>query len=94
MDVDWYVEDDQKKLFFDVDQEKAAYHGIATETVARTVQAVLNGTVVGRSISTKDQEPVELLLRAPLPDRAGLERLKEITLTSADGAARLPVRTG
>ncbi len=24
VDVDWYVEDDQKKLVFDVDKEKAA----------------------------------------------------------------------
>ena len=38
------------------------------------------------SISPKDRDPVELVLRASLPDRAGIERLKEITLTSADGA--------
>jgi multidrug efflux pump subunit AcrB len=86
VDVDWLVEDDQQKLFFDVDQEKAATHGIATETVARTVQTVLKGTVVGPIHIAQDQEPVDLVLRAPLPDRAGLERLREISLTSADGA--------
>ena len=85
VDVDWLVEEDQQKLFFDVDQEKAAYHGIATETVARTVQMVLSGAVVGQAHMEKDKEPVDLFLRAPLADRAGLERLKEITLTSADG---------
>ncbi len=33
VDVDWYVEDDQKKFTFDVDKEKAAENGISTEAV-------------------------------------------------------------
>ena len=47
VDVDWYVEGDQKKFFFDVDKEKAAYHGISTQEISRAVQTVLNGTPVG-----------------------------------------------
>jgi multidrug efflux pump subunit AcrB len=85
VDVDWFVESDRPKLRFEVDREKAAYHGISSETVARTVQTVLQGAVVGLGHTVKDKEPVELFLRAPLPDRAGRERLQEITLPGADG---------
>ena len=85
VDVDWFVEGERKKLILEVDREKAAHNGIATETVARTVQALLQGTVVGLGHVVQDKEPVELFLRAPLPDRAGVERLKEITLPSAEG---------
>jgi hypothetical protein len=37
--------------------------------LARAVQTVLQGAVVGLGHSLKDKEPVELLLRAALPDR-------------------------
>jgi multidrug efflux pump subunit AcrB len=86
VDVDWYVEDDQKKLFFDVDKEKAAFHGISTEVISQTVQTVLSGSTAGLAHTTKDKEPVELLLRASLPDRAGIPQLSEITVMSASGS--------
>jgi multidrug efflux pump subunit AcrB len=89
VDVDWFVESDRQKLRFEVDREKAAYNGITTEAVARTVQAVLQGTVVGLGHSVKDKEPVELFLRAPLPERAGRERLQEMTLPGANGPVSL-----
>jgi multidrug efflux pump subunit AcrB len=85
VDIDWYRESDQKKLTFDVDKEKAAYHGITSETVSRSVHTVLNGAVAGLAHVAKDKEPVELLLRASLPERAGVERLKDVSLPSASG---------
>ena len=36
VDVDWFVEDDQPKITFTVDQEKAAVHGISTDAVAQS----------------------------------------------------------
>ena len=87
VDVDWYVESDQKKFFFDVDKEKAAYHGITTQEISRAVQTVLNGTPVGLAHIERDKEPVELLLRAPLAERAGTRRLEEMTLNSGSGRA-------
>lgn len=87
VDVDWYVESDQKKFFFDVDQEKAAYHGITAQEVSRAVQMVLNGAPVGLAHIERDKEPVELLLRAPLAERAGTQRLGQLTLNSSSGRA-------
>ncbi len=85
VDVDWYVEDNQKKLLFTVDKEKTALNGISTEQVSRAVQATLNGTVVGLAHLARDKEPVEIFLRAPLSERAGAKALGEITLPSGTG---------
>ena len=87
VDVDWYREDDQKKFFFDVDKEKAAYNGISTDVVSQTIRMLLGGHVAGLVHTEKDKEPVELYLRASLADRSGVSRLGEISLTSASGAS-------
>ena len=85
VDVDWYVEADHNKIRIMVDKEKAALNGIDTETVARTVRTVLGGEVAGLSHTPTDKEPVEILLRAPLADRAGIERLRAVPLVTPDG---------
>jgi multidrug efflux pump subunit AcrB len=85
VDVDWYVEEDQKKIAFDVDREKAAYHGISVDAVAQTVHTLLNGETAGLVHIAKDKEPVKLYVRTPLSDRAGIGQLGEITLTSQSG---------
>lgn len=85
VDVDWYVEDDQKKLLFDVDKEKAAYNGIDTEKVAQTLHMVLNGASAGLAHIEKDKEPVELHLRTPISQRASINDLMEVTVPSQSG---------
>ena len=85
VDIDWYVEADQKKITFDVDRTKAALHGISAEAVATTTQTILHGTVAGLAHMDKEREPVELFLQAPIGDRAGIERLKAVTLTGGMG---------
>jgi multidrug efflux pump subunit AcrB len=86
VDVDWYVEDDQEKMTFIVDKEKAAHHGISTESVARTLRAALGGMSAGIIHVKNSREPVELHLRASLPERAGTAALKEVTLLSPSGS--------
>ncbi|GIW48137.1 MAG: multidrug transporter AcrB [Deltaproteobacteria bacterium] len=90
VDVDWYVEDDQKKVLFEVDKEKAAYNGISTDSVSKTLRMILDGVSVGLVHIEKDKEPVELFLRAPLFERAGVESLKQVTL-SADSGLMVPL---
>ncbi len=85
VDVDWSVEGDRQKLSLDVDKEKAAYYGISTETVSRTLKAALGGMAVGLVHIEKDKEPVELYMRTPLAERSGLEKLKAIGIPSASG---------
>ncbi|BCB96839.1 multidrug transporter AcrB [Dissulfurispira thermophila] len=85
VDVDWYVEDEQKKLIFDVDKEKAAYHGIDTEKIAQTLNIALNGASAGLTHIEKDKEPVELYMKAPISQRTGISDLREITVSSPSG---------
>ena len=85
VDIDWYVEADQRKFTFQVDREKAAQNGISTDQVVQTAQMVLGGSAAGLIHTDKEREPVELMLRAPLADRAGLSRLKEVMVRGTSG---------
>lgn len=87
VDVDWYVEDNQKKLSFDVDKEKAAMNGISTEAVSQSLGIALNGMSAGLAHMDREKEPVELFLRMPLSERSDPAALKSITVPSASGAA-------
>ena len=86
VDVDWYVEEDQTKIRFAVDQDKAARAGISTEAVAQSLRIALNGAGVGLLHLEKEKEPVELFLRMPLAKRADIEALKSIGMPTPAGA--------
>jgi len=86
VDVDWYVEEDQPKIRFAVDQDKAARAGISTEAVAQSLRIALNGAGVGLLHLEKEKEPVELFLRMPLAKRADIEALKSIGMPTPAGA--------
>src|SRR5581483_3841087 len=85
VDVDWYVEDDQKKIVFDVDKEKAAYSGISTDSVSKTLNIILDGMDAGLAHIEKDKEPVELYLRATLSERTSIDDLTQVSLISPRG---------
>jgi multidrug efflux pump subunit AcrB len=85
VDVDWYVEDDQKKFTFEIDKEKAAFNGISTEAASQSLRIALNGMGSGLVHFERDKEPVELFLRTPLDERTSIESLKEITIPSLSG---------
>lgn len=86
VDVDWYVEDDQPKVRFDVDREKAAFHGISDQAVARTLNMAVNGTAVGTAHMPQEKEPVNLWIQLATPVRSELAEtnLSKLSLTGAD----------
>jgi len=85
VDVDWYVEDDQKKLIFEADRTKAAENGISSETLARSMRIALSGTVAGLVHLEIEKEPVEIFLRMPLEERADPSNLKSLNVPSQGG---------
>jgi multidrug efflux pump subunit AcrB len=85
VDVDWYREDDQRKVTFAVDREKAALNGISADDVARTLAIALGGMDVGLLHLPKEKEPVTLNLRMPVADRSSIASLSSIYLTGARG---------
>lgn len=85
VDVDWYVEDDQEKLVFEVDKEKAAYHGVSTEAISQSLRIALGGMPAGLSHLEDEKEPVEIYLRLPVEERTRIESLRSVTVPTPRG---------
>lgn len=86
VDVDWYVEDDQRRLVFEVDKAKAAMSGVSTEAVAQSIALAVSGVSPGLLHVEGSNEPVEMMLRAPIEKRSSLASLREIVVPSSSGA--------
>jgi len=86
VDVDWYVEDDQRKITFEVDKVKAAETGVSTEAVAHSLRVALAGMSAGLAHIDYEKEPVEVMLRLPIEERSDVASLKEIKVPSQSGA--------
>jgi multidrug efflux pump subunit AcrB len=89
VDVDWYREDDQAKLTFAVDQEKAALSGVAVEDVARTLRIALEGDNAGLLHLPREKEPVTINVRLPIGQRSSATALSSISVPGAKGTVPL-----
>jgi multidrug efflux pump subunit AcrB len=85
VDVDWYMEEEQPRYNIEIDQEKAALHGISVEQITRTLKTVLSGTQAGLLHQPREKEDVPILLQPPLASRGGLHRLEAIKVSTPDG---------
>ena len=85
VDVDWFVEQPQPKMTFDVDLERAALNGVAATQVARTLRLVLAGENAGILHDTAEVEPVEIELRMPREGRSSVEDLQAVRVASMNG---------
>jgi multidrug efflux pump subunit AcrB len=86
VDVDWYVEDDQPKIRFLVDREKAALHGISQDEVARTLRIASAGEPAGLLHVDSEKEDLPIVLRLERAARSDVERLKTLRLKARDGS--------
>lgn len=89
VDVDLYREDDQPKVTFAVDSEKAALSGIAVEDVARTLAIALGGQNVGILHLPKEKEPVAINLRLPAGQRSSVADLSAVSVPGTHGSVPL-----
>jgi len=85
VDVDWYVEDDQTKYRFVVDEEKAALHGISEDEITRAVQLASGGFQAGLLHVDTEKEDIPLMLRLSRANRSDLERFRDLRLAGANG---------
>ena len=85
VDTDWYMEDEQTRVNFVLDKEKAALHGIGAGQINQALELALKGMPVGLLHQPREKEDVPIVLRMPLEERAGIERLEAIKVSSADG---------
>jgi multidrug efflux pump subunit AcrB len=89
VDVDMYREDDQRKVTFAVDSEKAALSGIAVEDVARTLAIALGGQNSGMLHLPREKEPVYINLRLPAGERSSVADLSAIYVPGQKGSVPL-----
>ena len=85
VDVDWYREDDQAKLTFAVDQEKAALSGVAVEDVAKSLRIALEGENAGLLHLPKEKEPVSINLRLQAGQRSSAAALSSVYVPGPKG---------
>ena len=86
VDVDWYVVADQKKLDFQVQQDKAAMRGISPEEVSQSVAMALGGTQVGLMHQVMEREDVPIRVQLSRESRSSTDALRGLYLNSPDGA--------
>ncbi|MBN2235147.1 MAG: efflux RND transporter permease subunit [Opitutales bacterium] len=82
VDVDWYVEDLQRKDHFVIDEEKAAINGITTGTISRMLSMAVSGMSVDLLHQPEEEEDVNIVLEFPRALRSHAEDLLNIELRS------------
>jgi multidrug efflux pump subunit AcrB len=87
VDVDWYIEESQEKVVFDIDKVKAALNGISTETIAQTLQIAVDGQSIDLIHQPREKEDVELTLELPQGSRGRAEDLLSLRVRSGDANA-------
>jgi multidrug efflux pump subunit AcrB len=85
VDVDWYMEDNQRRIVIEPDSEKAALNGISVAQINQALSLNLSGGQAGLLHQPLEKEDVPIILRLPLESRSGIERLKSIKVTTPQG---------
>jgi multidrug efflux pump subunit AcrB len=85
VDVDWYVEDDQPKLDFAVEQDKAALGGISAAEVSQSLSIALGGSDAGLMHQPGEREDVPIRVRLGRANRSSEEALRGLFLPSRNG---------
>ena len=85
VDVDWFVEDDQPKVRFVVDEEKAALSGVSEAEIGAALRLAVSGADVGLLHDERAREDVPIVLRLDRPTRSDLQRLESVKLVGRGG---------
>jgi multidrug efflux pump subunit AcrB len=85
VDVDWYVEDDQTKYRWLVDEEKAALSGISEDDVARALQVASSGYQAGLLHQDAEKEDVSLTVRLDRATRSDRDKLQGLKIAGRNG---------
>jgi multidrug efflux pump subunit AcrB len=86
VDVDWYVVADQKKLEFEVQQDKSVLRGISSTEVSQSVNMALAGAQVGLLHDAAEREDVKIHVQLSRASRSSEQSLSGLYLDAPDGA--------
>jgi multidrug efflux pump subunit AcrB len=85
VDVDWYMEEDQPKIRFLVDKEKAALQGVSTEQVVQTLRLSVDGIAAGLVHQPAEKEDLNIQLRLARAERSSVDSLMAIRVIGNRG---------
>jgi multidrug efflux pump subunit AcrB len=94
VDVDTSVEDDQQKIRFVPDREKAALSGIGTDDIARTVMLANRGLVAGYMQIPSEVNPLPIVLRLPFYRRSSPNALATLHVKGRPGITKIREKSG
>jgi multidrug efflux pump subunit AcrB len=94
VDVDTSVGDDQEKIIFVPDKEKAALSGIGTEDIAFTVRLANQGLVAGYMNIPNEVNPLPVVLRLPLHIRTSADALTTLHVKGRPGITKIREKSG
>jgi multidrug efflux pump subunit AcrB len=86
VDVDLMAEDEHTRLDFELDQQKAALHGISKREVAESLELALAGRGVASVHEPHERNPLVLRLVLARAARSGALELGRLALRGRDGA--------
>jgi len=84
LDVNFDWNEKIKSMRVDIDQERARALGISSQEIAQTLHTWLNGLPITQY--RESDQMIGIVLRAPGADRASLDRLPDLVLTTAGGS--------
>jgi multidrug efflux pump subunit AcrB len=85
VDVDWTIEDAQRRRTFRVDRARAAAAGANVEQITQTLYLALSGTPAGMISSGTAREATPIVPRLPERARASVEALLAVPVTTMTG---------
>ncbi|HEV2101877.1 MAG TPA: efflux RND transporter permease subunit [Candidatus Acidoferrum sp.] len=86
VDVDWYVVADERKLDFQVQQDKAAMRGISPAEISQSVALAVGGAQVGLMHQPSEREDIPIRVQLSRADRSSADALRGLYLNAAGGA--------
>ncbi len=91
VDVDTYIEDDQRKLTFVIDHEKAALHGISADQIAQTLRVAVSGMQIDIAHRRQEREDIALVLELPRAQKTSAADLLGLRIRAPQGGQLIPL---
>ncbi len=89
VEIDDSTVGDHPRLIFDLRRDKAAFHGLTVAEVGASLRAALAGVSPGFVHLEDERNPLLILVRLPLADRASPERLGQLWIGTRTGSVQL-----